>query len=274
MKNNRTVKYEKFRQLHSRSKTFVLPNAWDAGSAAIYQQSGFEAIGTTSAGMAVSLGYPDGENLPFDKLLEALRSIVNAVDVPISADIEAGYGKSVQEVRENVRQIISTGVVGINLEDGTGNPDAPIYDLSLQCEKIAAIKELCDSLKMPLFVNARTDLFWLNIGNPEERLIIAINRCKAYQEAGADSIFVPGLKNTDAINILRQEISIPINLLIDAETPSLQMLSEIGIERVSTGSAPFRATVTFLKRVSEDIIKRGDFQQIADGVISYHELAK
>jgi 2-methylisocitrate lyase-like PEP mutase family enzyme len=144
----------------------------------------------------------------------------------------------------------------------------------LQCEKIAAIKELCDFLQMPLFLNARTDLFWLNIGDPNERLKSAINRCKAYQDAGADSIFVPGLKNTAAIKNLRQEISIPINLLINPETPSLQMLSEIGIERVSTGSAPFRATVTFLKRLSGDIIKRGDFRQITEGVISYHELGQ
>lgn len=200
--------------------------------------------------------------------------IVKSVNVPISADIEAGYGTSVEEVVENVRQIILAGVVGINLEDGTGNPDDPIFDVSLQAEKIAAIKELSQSLNAPLFINARTDLYWLHISDPVFRLQSAINRTKAYQKAGADCIFIPGVKTIDTIKKLRQEISCPINLLAGADMPSLSRLSEIGIERVSSGSAPFRATLTLLRKISEDIINHGNFQRIIDDVITYNDTAE
>jgi 2-methylisocitrate lyase-like PEP mutase family enzyme len=271
---NRSIKFYTFQQLHSQSSTFVLPNAWDASSARIFQESGFKAIGTTSAGMAISLGYSDGENLPFEKLIEALKMIVNSVNVPVSADIEAGYGTSIEEVVENVRQIILTGAVGINLEDGTGNPEDPIFDVSLQAEKITAIKELSQSLNMPLFINARTDLYWLNIGDSVLRLQSAINRAKAYQKAGADCIFIPGVKNIDTIEKLRKEISCPINLLAGSDTPSLNWLSETGIERVSCGSAPFRATITLLRKISEDIINHGYFHRMIDDVITYKDVAE
>lgn len=271
---NRSINFHTFQQLHSQSSTFVLPNAWDASSARIFQKSGFKAIGTTSAGMAISLGYSDGENLPFEKLIEALKTIVNSVDVPVSADIESGYGTSIEEVVENVRQIILTGVVGINLEDGTGNPEDPIFDVSFQAEKITAIKKLSRSLHMPLFINARTDLYWLNIGDSVHRLQSAINRAKAYQNAGADCIFIPGVKNIDTIEKLRQEISCPINMLAGSDTPSLNRLSEIGIERVSSGSAPFRATITLLRKISEDIINLGNFQLMIDDVITYNDVVE
>ncbi|WP_057914684.1 isocitrate lyase/PEP mutase family protein [Peribacillus muralis] len=271
---NRSVKFNTFQQLHRQSSTFVLPNAWDASSARIFQESGFKAIGTTSAGMAISLGYSDGEKIPFEKLIEALKMIVNSVNIPVSADIEAGYGASIEEVIENIRQIILTGVVGINIEDGTGNPEDPIFDVSLQVEKITAIKELSRLLKMPLFINARIDLYWLNIGNPALRLQSAINRAIAYQKAGADCIFIPGVKNIDSIKKLRQEISSPINLLAGADMPSLKQISETGIERVSSGSAPFRATITLLRKISEDIINHGNFQLMIDDVITYSDVAK
>lgn len=271
---NRSIKFRTFQQLHSQSSTFVLPNAWDVSSAIIFQESGFKAIGTTSAGMAISLGYSDGEIVPFKKVIESLKMIVKSVNVPVSADIEAGYGTSVEEVVENVRQIILAGVVGINLEDGTGNSDDPIFDVSLQAEKIAAIKELSQSLNAPLFINARTDLYWLHISDPVFRLQSAINRTKAYQKAGADCIFIPGVKTIDTIEKLRQEISCPINLLAGADMPSLSRLSEIGIERVSSGSAPFRATLTLLRKISEDIINHGNFQRIIDDVITYNDTAE
>lgn len=271
---NRSIKYQTFQQLHSQLSVFVLPNAWDAGSAKIFQESGFKAIGTTSAGIALSCGYSDGENLPFEKMIEVLKMIVNSVNVPVSADIEAGYGVSVEEVVENVRRVMLAGVVGINLEDGTGKPNDPIFEVSLQVEKIAAIKEMSQTLNMPLFINARTDLYWLNIGNSALRLQSAINRAKAYQKAGADCIFIPGVKNMDTIKKLRQDITCPINLLAGLDTPPLDDLSNIGIERISSGSAPFRATVTLLRKISKDIIKYKSFEQMTDGVITYNDMAE
>ncbi|MBE5101637.1 MULTISPECIES: isocitrate lyase/PEP mutase family protein [Priestia] len=271
---NRSAKFQQFQQLHNQSSTFVLPNAWDASSARIFQKSGFKAIGTTSAGIATSLGYSDGENLPFEKMVEVLKSIVNSVNVPVSADIEAGYGTTVEEVIENVRQVILAGAVGINLEDGTGNPNKPILDVSIQVEKIAAIKELSQSLNMPLFVNARTDFYWLNIGNPLLRLDSTLKRVKAYEEAGADCIFIPGVVDIDTIKKFRQETSCPINLLVGSDTPSLDTLSKIGIERISSGSAPFRATITLLKKISEAIMNDGNFKPMIDDVVTYGNLTE
>jgi len=271
---NRSVKFQQFKQLHKQFSTFVLPNAWDASSASIFQKSGFKAIGTTSAGIAISLGYLDGENLPFEKMIEALKLIVNSVDIPVSADIEAGYGKSVEEVIDNVKQVILAGVVGINLEDGTGNPNEPILDISMQVKKIAAIKELSQSLNMPLFINARTDLYWLKIDDPSLRFQSAIKRVKAYEEAGADCIFIPGVTNIDTIKNFREKISCPINLLVGSDTPSLNELSKIGIERVSSGSAPFRATITLLKEISEAIMFHGNFKPMIDDVITYDDMTE
>ncbi|MBV6738219.1 isocitrate lyase/PEP mutase family protein [Priestia megaterium] len=271
---NRSVKFQQFKQLHKQPSTFVLPNAWDASSASIFQKSGFKAIGTTSAGIAISLGYSDGENLPFEKMIEALKLIVNSVDIPVSADIEAGYGKSVEEVIDNVKQVILAGVVGINLEDGTGNPNAPILDISMQVKKIAAIKKLSQSLNMPLFINARTDLYWLKIDDPSLRFQSAIKRVKAYEEAGADCIFIPGVTDIDTIKNFRREISCPINLLVGSDTPPLNELSKIGIERVSSGSAPFRATITLLKEISEAIMNSGNFTPMIDDVITYRDMTE
>jgi 2-methylisocitrate lyase-like PEP mutase family enzyme len=269
-----TEKFNRFKAQHTGQSTLVLPNTWDAISAKIFAASGFESIGTTSAGMAASLGYVDGENIPFAKVLEVLEDIIHAVDVPVSADIEAGYGTTVEEVVENTQQIIETGIVGINLEEGTGNPDEPIHDISLQAEKIFAIKQLSRTMDVPLFLNARTDLYWLNIGSPIERLQAALHRAKVYQEAGADCIFIPGVESIEIIETLRAEIPCPINLLVGQTTPPLSKLSEIGIERVSCGSAPFRATITLLKEMSQEILDQGEFKRMTDGTLSYHELSK
>lgn len=134
--------FKTFQELHHQSAPFLLPNAWDAASARVFQRTGYKAIGTTSAGIAMSLGYADGENLPFETLLVALKTIVDSVDIPVSADIEAGYGTSPEEISENVRKVVSTGVVGINIEDGTGSPGQPLRDASLQADAIAAVRQL------------------------------------------------------------------------------------------------------------------------------------
>ena len=160
------LKFLTFQQLHKRPYTFVLPNAWDVISAKIFEKNGFPAIATTSAGIAMSLGYKDGEKIPFDEMLEVVKRIINSVDVPVSVDLESGYGVSTNEIVNNARQIILAGGIGINLEDGTGDLDSPVLDMSLQVERISEIRLLSKSLKAPLFINARTDLYWLNIGEP------------------------------------------------------------------------------------------------------------
>ncbi|WP_099361226.1 isocitrate lyase/PEP mutase family protein [Fredinandcohnia onubensis] len=267
------AKSELFRALHKGKKTMILPNAWDVISAKMFEECGCKAIGTTSAGVAMSLGYPDGQEIPFETMLSVIKNMVNAVDVPVSADIESGFGKTTKEILHTIEQLISAGVVGINFEDGTGDINSPIYDPILQQEKIAAIREYCDSIGFPLFINARTDIFWLNIGEPESRIDEAIHRVKLYEEAGADCVFVPALKDVDEIQKLRSAVKCPINLLAVPGLPSIDELSEIGIERVSTGSSPFRASTSLLKQIGDEIVNQRTFSKMTYNVLSYGEVS-
>ncbi|MBN8203456.1 isocitrate lyase/PEP mutase family protein [Bacillus sp. NTK034] len=270
-----SLKAETFHRLHQQSSTFVLPNSWDVISAKMFEECGFKAIGTTSAGIAASLGYLDGQSIPLGKMVETIENIAKSVNVPVSADIEAGYGRTVEEVLETVKAVTAAGAIGINLEDGTGDSNRSIFDISSQKEKIAAIKGFSESRNIPLLINARTDLYWLNIGDSSTRLQEAVKRAKAYQDAGADCIFIPGLTDRKIIKKIREEISCPINLLVDAEMPSLSELSEIGIERLSCGSVPFRATLTYLRTISEEIVNRQTFHQMTNGdVLSYRRLTE
>ncbi|MBM7644585.1 2-methylisocitrate lyase-like PEP mutase family enzyme [Scopulibacillus daqui] len=269
---DRGQKAEKFFQLHQRNSIFVLPNAWDAMSAKMFEGCGFEAIGTTSAGIAASLGFRDGQNMTFEQMIESISHIASSVNVPVSADIESGYGSTINEVLNHVKKVIEAGAVGINIEDGTGDPAHPIFDASVQKEKIKAIKEFSNSNDMPLFINARIDMYWLNIGDDSQRYKETIKRAQAYQEAGADCIFIPGLDDLEIIRSLRELISCPINLLVSPKLPSIAELSKMGIERVSCGSAPFRSTVTLLKKISEEIIDEGTFHLLTDDVIPYRKI--
>jgi len=270
---NQLFKVENFSKLHKQGTVFVLPNAWDVISAKVFEKSGFKAIGTTSAGIATSLGYKDGEKIPKEMMFEVIKRIANSVRIPVSADIEAGYGNTVQDVVNNVREIIEGGIVGINLEDGTGDASHPLYDIALQQEKIKAIRELSVSTDLPLFINARTDTYWLEIRNPAQRFHETVKRAHAYQEAGADCIFVPGLNDVRLIRELRKEITCPINLLVSPDLPSVKVLSSIGIERVSTGSAPFRSAVTQMRKNSELIMNQEEFHGITDDILSYGEVS-
>ena len=264
MNKTQLVKAEGFRELHKQAATFVLPDAWDVMSAKAFEQSGFKAIATTSAGIAKSLGYADGQDMPFEQLIEVVSLIANAVNVPVSADIEAGYGFTVEEIADNVRQVIEVGAVGINIEDGTGDFDGPVMDLDLQIENIIAIRALSDSLNASLFINARTDMYWANVGNPEVRFQEAIKRALAFESAGADCIFIPGLTDLKIIEEFRKEIAVPINLLAHPKLPSLKVLSQIGVERVSCGTGPFRAVSTLLKNISDEIINDRSFNEMTN----------
>ncbi|WP_237446515.1 isocitrate lyase/PEP mutase family protein [Shimazuella alba] len=266
---NHMLKNATFRNLHS--DFFILPNAWDAISAKILEECGFKAIGTTSAGIAASSGYQD-RKIPFQTAIATIEQIIKAVDVPVTVDMEDGYGESIQEILQNVRQMILIGATGINLEDSTMDSKDPLYDISVQQKKIAAIKELCIKEGIPIFLNACTDLYWCNIGDPSLRIHKMIKRAKAYEKAGADGIFVPGISSIEEIQLLRSEVSCPINLLAAANTPSISKLKEIGIQRVSCGSAPFRATMTFLKNAGEQLLNHGNFLPITSDVLSYQEV--
>ncbi|ANY76103.1 dihydrouridine synthase [Paenibacillus ihbetae] len=261
-----------FEKLHS--NFFILPNAWDAASAKIFEQCGFKALGTTSAGIAASYGYAD-RSMPFDTMLDAVRNIVHAVDIPVTVDIEDGYGETPEDAAEAVKKVITAGAVGINLEDSTMDPQKPLQDISFQQKKIDAIRELGERLGIPVFINARTDPYWIKLETPFNKLDETIKRAHAYQEAGADCIFVPGIKTLTDIRTLRQEINAPINVLAAPGLPSAHELEALGIQRISTGSGPYRAVLSFLQSIGQEMLERGIFEPVTStSKITYDDLLR
>src|SRR6266513_168135 len=195
---------EAFRNMH-RGRLLLLPNAWDVASARIFEDGGFAAIATTSAGIAFTLGYPDGERVSRQEMLTAVERIAAAVQVPVTADVEAGYGNRPEDAAVTARAVIEAGAVGMNLEDATGQPQNPLLDLSLQIEKIKAVLEEARRTGVPIVLNARTDVYLLQVGAPERRYELALKRLAAFRDAGADCLFVPAfatLKRSGASSLI------------------------------------------------------------------------
>ena len=249
----------------------VLPNSWDAASTLIYEAAGFEAIGTSSAGVAASLGAPDGEHLARNEMLAVVERIAHCAAIPVSADIEAGYGDTPEEVAETVRKTIDAGAVGVNLEDGTDDPDGPFVDLDHHCNKIQAARRVADDAAVPLVINGRTDVFWRGVGDEAERIELAIERANAYYEAGSDCLFVPGVTDSGAIEALVDGIDGPLNVLGGPGAPTIPELDELGVARVSVGSGPMRATLGHLREISEEIRAEGTYHRM-ENAISYDDL--
>jgi len=184
-----------FRGLHRGGKILVLPNVWDVASARIIEDAGYPALATTSAGVAFSLGYPDGQKISREEMLARVGRIARAVKIPVSADVEAGYGGRPEDAARTAQAVIDAGAVGMNFEDGTGDPANPLVELSLQLEKIRAIRETALKAGVLLVLNARTDVYLDQVGRPEVRYFEAMNRIMAYRDAGADCLFVPGVRD-------------------------------------------------------------------------------
>ena len=261
-----------FRAMHRGPKILILPNAWDVASARVLEAAGFGAIGTTSAGVAASLGYPDGEHLPFDEMLRAVRRIAEGVMIPVTADIEAGYGVTEGAVAETVRSIIHAGAVGINLEDGSDNAQSPLTDLTFHAAKVRAARQAAESASVPVVINARTDVYLLGVGEQAARLQETINRANAYLEAGADCIFVPGLGDAGLIATLVREIAAPINILAGRGVPAIPELAELGVARVSIGSGLMRASLALVRSAAEELLSAGTYNSFTERALSYAEL--
>lgn len=251
-----TAQAEYFRSLHLGPKILILPNAWDIASAKIFQRAGFKAIATTSAGIAASLGYADGQRIPRQEMLDAVKRIASSVDLPVTADMEAGFGDTVAEIADTVSKVVAAGAVGLNLEDKRGNE---LVDASFQVEVIAAAKEAGAEAGVPVVINARTDAYLLGIGKPVDRFRLTVERGKAYREAGADCIFVPGLSDPETIKKLIQELQCPVNILAGPEAPRIEELERIRVARVSMGSGPMRATLALLDDISKELLTQGTF---------------
>lgn len=273
-------KVDLFRELHGEGKIIVLPNAWDAMSARVFEACGFPAIATTSAGIAYSFGYPDGERLGRDEMAEATARIAGAVSVPVTADVEAGYGDSPEAVVETARAVIEAGAVGLNLEDATdplppgteaAERTSPLVDPDAQLERISAVVEAGREAGMPLVVNARTDVYWREVGASNDRFAETIRRANAFLEAGADCVFVPGVRDRDTIGALAREIEGPLNVLGGRGIPSVGELAEMGVRRVSVGSGPARAIMGLAREIGRELIEEGTYASMLDGALPYPE---
>jgi 2-methylisocitrate lyase-like PEP mutase family enzyme len=266
------AKAEQLRKLHHGPRILILPNAWDVISARVVEHAGFPAIATSSAAVAAVLGYPDGQRVPRDEMLEAVARIARAVTVPVTADLEAGYATTPSEMADFARAVIATGAVGLNLEDVTGEDEGSHVELALQCEKIAAVRNASDSAGVPLVINARTDIYLLPIGPEKTRFERTVERLRAYRKAGADCVFAPGVRDAETIGKLVRAIDAPLNILLQPGGVPLKELEKQGVARASAGSGPHRATLTRLKEIAISLREYGDHTPILENLITWSDV--
>ena len=251
-------KVNAFRTMHRGPRILLLPNVWDVASARVVEEAGFGALATTSAGIAFSLGYPDGQKIKPEEMLARVERIARAVKVPVSADMEAGYGNRPEDAARTTRAVIEAGAVGMNLEDGTDDPQHPLVELALQLGKIRAARETALASGTLLVLNARTDVY-LSVGAPEKRYDETLRRLLAYRDAGADCVFAPGLRDPYTIAKLVKDVRCPLNILVGPGSPSVLELEKLGVARISLGSAPMRATLGLLRRMVEELNRTGTY---------------
>jgi 2-methylisocitrate lyase-like PEP mutase family enzyme len=263
-----------FLSLHHGPKILVLPNAWDAASARIFEEAGFPAVATSSAAIANSLGYPDGQRISRDEMLSVVKRIVDAVSVPVTADMEGGYGTQPEDVAETAERVIDAGAVGMNLEDVADEDPSTLAELNLQAEIIRAVCEVSQRAGVTFVLNARTDVFLAGVGDPASRLERTLERVKVYHEAGAQSLFVPGVKDRETIGRLADGIEGPLNILATIGSPPVSELEQLGVARISIGSGPMRATMGLLARIARQIKNEGLFTLMTEGAMTYNDANK
>jgi 2-methylisocitrate lyase-like PEP mutase family enzyme len=247
------------RQLHQGPKILVLPNAWDVASARIFEEAGFPAVATTSAGVANVLGYADGEKVPAGEMIAMVARIAKALRVPVTADVEAGYGNPLR----TAEALVDAGAAGMNLED-SNSQDGSLIDMGAQLRAIESIRAKTD-----LVINARCDVFLFAIGDPATRLERTVERLNAYRQAGADCLFAPGVRDADTIGRLARAVNGPLNVLAGPGTPPTPELERLGVRRVSVGSGPMRATMGLTQRIAKELREQGTFSSLLEGAMPY-----
>ncbi len=261
-------KAELFLKYHQDKEILVLLNSWDIGSSKLIEACGYKAIATTSMGIAASMGYPDCQVIQLSEMIAAITGIVNGVNVPVTVDIEAGYGNNLNEIIDSVKKIIATGIVGVNIEDSIDLSPDLIDELEF-CERISAIRALSDSLGFHLVINARTDSFYTSQGPAHEKLSESIRRGNKYREAGADCIFVQPVWDKEMISTLVKEINAPLNILSNPSIgsgvpPSVRELQDMGVARLSLGSSLMKATLALIKKAADELSEKGTYSIISD----------
>jgi 2-methylisocitrate lyase-like PEP mutase family enzyme len=254
---NQTEKATLLRQLHQGPSILRLANVWDAASARIVEQAGFPAVATGSAGVAFSLGYPDGEAIPLEEMLGQVRRITRVVSVPVTADLEAGY----DDIEKTAAGLVDAGAVGLNLEDFK---NGALVDLPIQIAKIRTLR------RTGVVINARTDIY-AQIGEPATRFDRTVERLLAYRDAGADCLFAPGVRDEETIARLVDALQFPLNILAGPGTPPVARLQELGVRRVSVGSGPMRATLGLMRRIAEEFRDSGTYTLMLKGSLAFAE---
>lgn len=260
----------RFANLHA-AGTFVVPNAWDAASAVIMADAGAPAIATTSSGISWSLGVPDGEHLAAAEMLAVIERIVRVVDVPVSADLESGYGTTAEEVAMVVARAAQIGAVGANLEDSPGPDGSPLRSISAQCERLAAARKAADRHAAGFILNARTDVYLADVGTPGQQISLVLERARCYADAGSDCLFVPGVVDPDVIADLVAQGPLPINVMLTTGSgPSVEMLQTLGVRRISVGSLIAQAAYSTAASLADQLAK-GETPKCT-GVLGYGQL--
>jgi 2-methylisocitrate lyase-like PEP mutase family enzyme len=270
MQSSQSDKARTFRALHERPGAFVIPNPWDVGTARILAGLGFEALATTSAGLAFALGRRDGEGaVSRDEALAHARTIVSATPLPVSADLENGFGDAPETAAETIRLAAETGLVGASIEDATGDPDHPIYDASLAAERIAAAVEAARALPFPFTLTARAENFLH--GRPD--LEDTIRRLQAFEAAGAHVLYAPGLRDLAMIRTVCAAVGKPVNVVMGLAGAAFSVddLAAAGVRRISLGSALSRAALGAFLRAAREVKERGTFN-FADDAASFAHL--
>ena len=254
---------EAFRARHHAGTPLLLCNAWDGMSARIFAEAGFEAIATTSGGVAWSLGYPDGEAAPWPLIVGATERIVQAARLPVTADIEEGYAGSADRLALSICEIIAAGVVGINLEDSTHHRPVPMRPIEEAAERVRAAWKAAHSVGVPIVINARVDIWQRQAGAESERFDEAVRRARAYREAGADCVFPIGLRDFDTIARFVKAVDLPVNVVAKAGMPPVSEFARIGVARISTASAPALAIMDKARSLAAELKASQSFDALA-----------
>jgi 2-methylisocitrate lyase-like PEP mutase family enzyme len=248
---NQKEKAESFKSLHVKGSPVILFNIWDAGSARTLEQAGAKAIATGSWSVAAAHGFDDGETIPLPLVLTNIKRIVDSVALPVTLDFETGYATDLSALKENIRNVIAAGAIGINFEDRIIGADG-LQTIANQSARIKAVREAADEASVPFFINARTDVFLKTYPgkHDEGQLEEALERAVAYAEAGASGLFAPGLRDPDLIRKLCERSPLPVNILALPDTPPAKTMAQLGVARISHGAAPYRQMSAGLKEAA------------------------
>src|SRR6185437_4437512 len=259
-------KAEQFQALHRRGEPVILANAWDVASACVVQDAGTKAVATTSAGVAWSLGAPDGDRLDRASALALIARVAQALHVPVTADIEEGFGATPADVAETIRGVLAAGAVGVNIEDALHGPSdgGSLRAVEQQAERIAAARAAAESAGVRLFINARLDTYLLSVGDEDARLDATLARAAAYVAAGASGVFVPGVVDPKTVSALVDGIDAPLNVLTGPGAPPIAELAALGVARISLGSSIASAAYGLVQRAAREAFTAGTYETISE----------